>query len=337
MSTLKNILNLFSKGVWYAGLGLFWLLLWGFSLGVLINYVLRWGPGDNLFTVRLTNYVMPWLLLGLIPGLIIALVARRQWLAISFAVPTLLITLNYAPLFLPRGSVALAGNEPFKVMSFNIWSRNENITDLSALIAAEQPDILLLQELKPYQAHQLTKALANLYQATELNFAYEPDIEQGVISRYPLTPLGAYPNKGRAQKVLAETPNGAITIWNIHPSSRRGWLLRYQQISALLTEDILPSGGPVILGGDFNTTEQTQAYRLVDQHLDNAHWEAGWGFGFSFPSPERRFRGDLSFPSLVRIDHIFYSDHLFAHQAGTLAGSAGSDHLPIVATLSWVK
>jgi endonuclease/exonuclease/phosphatase (EEP) superfamily protein YafD len=40
---------------------------------------------------------------------------------------------------------------------------------------------------------------------------------------------------------------------------------------------------------------------------------------------------------MVRIDHIFYSDHFFAHTAGTLPTSGGSDHLPVVAELSLVR
>ena len=59
----------------------------------------------------------------------------------------------------------------------------------------------------------------------------------------------------------------------------------------------------------------------------------GWGFGFSFPSPTRRFGGKISFPSLVRIDHIFYSDHFYAARARTVSDSAGSDHRPVIADL----
>lgn len=317
--------------------GSFWLALWLFSLGVLASYLMRWWPGDRLLPVRLTNYGMPWLLFGLAPGLIVAILARRQWLAVSFALPTILIMLNYAPLFLPRPALVLAGNEPFKVMSHNVWSRYRDLTPLINLIKQEQPDILLLQEVGSYQAPQLEEALADLYPEAPLYFVYEVELEQAVASRYPLTVLGAYPKKGNALEVLAETPDGPLTIWNIHPSSRRGWYRRHNQIANLVSEDIANAAGPIILGGDFNTTDQTQTYRLVDEYLNNAHWETGWGFGFTFPAPTREFRGEISFPSLVRIDHIFYSDHFFAHKAGTLPNSGSSDHLPIVATLSRVK
>jgi endonuclease/exonuclease/phosphatase (EEP) superfamily protein YafD len=75
---------------------------------------------------------------------------------------------------------------------------------------------------------------------------------------------------------------------------------------------------------------------MIDQYLDNAHWEAGWGFGFSFPSSDRPLRGRFQIPSLVRIDHIFYSDHFYVLNARTLPTAGGSDHLPVVAELSLV-
>jgi len=315
---------------------IFWLGLWLFGAGVLLTYLLHWGFGDQLLPVRLFNYLTPWLLVPLIPALIAALSARHRWLATILAIPTLAIVLSYAPLFLPRPSVALADGDTFTVMSYNVWRRNKDPEAIAELIRQQQPDILLLQELRADQVKPLFKTLNNLYPDAELHFTYDRSSLQAVASRYPLTPLAMMPQKGRAQKVLLETPNGPITVINIHPKFP-GWQRRYTQMSALLSEDIIPTDSPVILGGDFNNTDQTDAYQLVNQFLQNAHWEAGWGFGFTYPSPELRIRRKYNFPKLVRIDHIFYSNNFFAHSAGTLTESGGSDHLPVVAELSWVK
>ncbi len=333
----QNLLSFF-QFIWRTGANLFWLSLWAFSLGILSSYLLRYGPGDRLFFVRLVNYLMPWLLLFLVPGLLIALVGRRQWLAVSFALPTLLILLNYAPLFLPRPSVALASDTTLKVMSYNIWSRNRDIESMTTLIKEEQPDILLLQEIKKAtKPDNIFAALSGLYDDEEIYIIHDATVNQAVVSRYPLTKVEAAVRKGNLLEVLAETPNGTITVLNVHPLSNRGWFRRYSHMSQVLEEDILPNEGPVILGGDFNTTDQTGTYRLLDTHLNNAHWEAGWGFGFSFPSPTREFRDAVSFPSLVRIDHIFYNDYFFANEAETLPNSGGSDHLPVTATFTWIK
>jgi vancomycin resistance protein VanJ len=203
---------------------------------------------------------------------------------------------------------------------------------VAEVIRHEQPDILLLQELKPEKAQILTKALVNLYPEAELHFAYEENWFQAVISRFPLTSMEKIHNRGRAQKVLIETSKGPITVFNIHPPRGR-WLRRHKQLSALLTEDIITADGPVILGGNFNTNDQSQSYRFISKYLHNSHWEAGWGFGFTYPSSSFRLRGKIPVPPLVRIDHIFYNDHSYVKNAGTLTESGGSDHLPGVAEL----
>jgi len=333
---LQTLITGLLKGLFYTLRTAFWLGLWLFGLGVLLTYLLRWWPGDRLLPVRLLNYMVPWLLIPLVLALIAAIVAGRHWLVTVLAVPTLFISLTYAPLFLPRPCLALGNSETFKVLSHNVGRRNPDVTAMAALIRQEQPDILLLQELRRDRVEAFINTLDDLYPDAELHFTYDPYTLQAVASRYPLTPLAMMPEKGRAQKVLLETPNGPITVINIHPDFR-DWQRRHQQMSMLLAEDVISADGPVILGGDFNTTDQTQIYRLVNQHLHNAHWEAGWGFDFTFPFPVRRIRGRYPMPQLVRIDHIFYSDHFFAHNAGTLTESGGSDHLPVFAEFSWIK
>ncbi len=324
------------KGIYHTSKIIFWLGLWLFGLSIFLILLMRWWLGDYYLPVRLANYIMPWLLVGLVPGLIMAGLAHRYRLATALAIPTLTIALSYAPLFLPRPNVALAGGESFKVISYNVWRRNKDVSAMGKVIRRERPDILLLQELRWDQVGPFKKRLDDLYADAELYFTYDSYTFQAVASRYPLTLLAVMPEKGRAQKVQVKTPNGPITVINIHPRFP-GWEKRFRQMSRLLAEDIIPANTPVILGGDFNNTDQTQTYRLVNQHLRNAHWEAGWGFGFTFPSSARRIRGKIALPKLVRIDHIFYSDHFFAHQAGTLTDSGGSDHLPVVATFSWMR
>ncbi len=320
------------KLLWTKARRLFWAGLWLFALGLLIWYPLRWWPGDRFWPVRLTNYLMPWLLVALVPALIVAGVARRRWLATALAIPSILVGATFAPLFLPRTSPALAGNESLSVMSYNIWGWNGNIEAMAEVIRQEQPDFILLQEVRHDTAHELKAALLDLYPEHELHLAYEARIGQAIFSRYPLIPIEASVEKGRTQKVVALTPFGSIAVWNVHPYQPLPWFSQYRQISRL-TEDIAAADYPLIVGGDFNTTDQSETYRMIDQYLDNAHWEAGWGFGFSFPTSTRRLKGILPAPSLVRIDHIFYNDNFFAGDARTLSTSGGSDHLPVVATL----
>ena len=102
-------------------------------------------------------------------------------------------------------------------------------------------------------------------------------------------------------------------------------------MTALLEKDVAPAKNPVILGGDFNTSDQSQTYRLVSQYLKDAHWESGRGFGFTYPTSSYRFKKKYFVPPLIRLDHIFYSSQFIPINARTLNESGGSDHLPVVA------
>jgi endonuclease/exonuclease/phosphatase (EEP) superfamily protein YafD len=275
---------------------------------------------------------MPWLLIGLLPGLLSAMLARRKWLSLALGGPTLLITLSYAPLFMPRLNPALAAGDSLKVMSYNIWGRNQHLDEAITLIKQEQPDILLLQEVTPRIMRALRTHLIDLYPDGEIHLAYEPEIGQVIISRYPVRSVESDVDNGRTQKVIVDLPIGPVAVWNAHPYAPLAWRAQQQQIAHLAGE-IAAINDPLIVGGDFNTTDQTEAYTMLSRQLNNAHWDTGWGFGFSFPSAVPRIRGKVAFPSMVRIDHIFYSEHFFARQAGTLPNSGGSDHLPVVAEL----
>lgn len=312
--------------------------LWWWSLtlvgvGLTLWYALRWWPGDRLLPVRLLNYFMPWLLAGLIPGLITAGLARCKWTCLALAIPVTLISLTFVPLFLPQSPAVLAANTKLKVMSYNVWGRNRTLEQAAQLIRREQPDILLLQEVYPPLADKLAAKLADLYPDAALHVAYEPRAGQAVFSRFPVTPVALAYEKGRTQKVSLTTPTSPIAVWNLHPNVPQPWTRHYQQLAAL-TEDIAQIDGPLIVGGDFNTTDQSETYDLVNQYLQNAHWEAGWGFGFTFPAHKPRFEGIPVLTPVVRIDHIFYSPHFTALNARTLSESGGSDHFPVVAELT---
>ncbi len=297
---------------------------------------MRWWPGERVLEVRLFNYFMPWLLLGLLPALAVAGLGRQPWLVMLLALPTVFICATFAPLFLPRFNTALAANLQLNVMSFNIWARNQDLDTAAALIRHEQPDILLLQEAYQPVGYQLIYKLNDLYPGQEIHVAYEPRMGQAVISRYPITLLEASAQKGRALKVLVETPDGPIAVWNVHIYHPFPWSRQYRQVS-VLADDIAREKIPLIVGGDFNTTDQSETYQIVNQYLSNAHWEAGWGFGFSFPAHRPQLEGIPIVTPMLRIDHIFHSEHFYTLNARTLPLSGGSDHLPVVAKFSLVK
>jgi vancomycin resistance protein VanJ len=217
------------------------------------------------------------------------------------------------------------------VMSYNTWSKNGDDAQIAKVILSRRPDILLLQEIPPEVFGRLMDRIRDLYQGSTVYRAYEPTLMQAVVSRHPVESSASMDDKGKAQKVVLRAPDGPIVVFNVHPLRTRGWRHRYEQIASLLEEDVLPERAPVILGGDLNAPDHSQLYRLIAGHLENAHRAAGSGFGFTYPSSDFRLLGVLPAPPLVRIDHIFLSDHFVALRAGTIEDSGGSDHRPVFA------
>jgi vancomycin resistance protein VanJ len=316
----------------------FWTTLWLFALSASVCLILGWITGDRLLLVRVSRYLLPWVLFSLLASLIPALLFRRLWLAAALAGPALLIGFGYLPLFFSRQAPLASHGVPLKVMSYNVWSENPSLLPAAKLIREQDPDILLVQEISREQLRELTLSLEKPAGAAsqEWNVAYAPRAMQAVVSRYPLTPLMSDRKLAKVQAVRVDTAAGAVTVFNVHP--RRGnWQGRHRQLKTLLQEHILTAAGPVLLGGDFNTTDQSQTYKMLSRHLRNAHWQAGRGFGFSYPANLQAWNEFLPTWPLVRIDHIFYNRDFYAINAETLRESCGSDHLPVTASLLLVN
>lgn len=70
--------------------------------------------------------------------------------------------------------------------------------------------------------------------------------------------------------VRLETPLKILRVINIH-AFRKGWDDRHWRMQQILEEDVLNVPEPVILGGDFNTTEQSETFQILRKILQNAH------------------------------------------------------------------
>ena len=165
-----------------------------------------------------------------------------------------------------------------------------------------------------------------------VNVMFDSDRLLASLSRFPLVamePPGTTHTK--VQKVKVTSLSGDIMAFNVH--FERGYTRqRGKDIETFIKEQIAASQGPILLGGDLNTTSQTPIYQFLKATLKNGHDDAGWGFGFTYPA-RLSVRHNLPLPAMVRIDHIFYSSHFEAITAKTLTQSGGSDHYPVLTKL----
>ena len=164
-----NLVTSLSKRLWFILRLAFWSILWIFGLGVLLLFPLRWFSGDYFTPVRLANFFVPWLLVLLVPAMLIAGLARRKWLLVVLAAPTLLICLIFAPLFWPHNKPS----PPFLIASTLLvpgYVGTEEISDIAAFIASLNPEIpyallafhpqFMMSDLPPTSKRHAEQALA---------------------------------------------------------------------------------------------------------------------------------------------------------------------------------
>jgi endonuclease/exonuclease/phosphatase (EEP) superfamily protein YafD len=315
------------------------IILWGLVLLLVAWNLARIYPGDRWLPVRLGSYFAPWLMVAALVGFFLALIGRRAWLARVLGVVCLVFVVRYWPVLLPRlgdgQAVAEAPATRLRVMTFNVHYDNDDLKGVAAMLRAANPDLAAFQEFTQDVAERLLPELAADYPYVLLDDAEWPRL--GLVSRYPLIRAEPPPGAWRTQRATVMTPAGAVGVWNLHSSpavSRRGWERQRETFSAIAAQ-VEDQSGPVIVLGDFNTTDQAENYGLITRHLTDVHRAVGWGFGFTFPGQWRDQGGirlPVAFP-ILRIDHIFVSDDWVPEEIRVIPVGPGSDHLPVLATL----
>lgn len=317
-----------------------------YAAGVFAFFALRfllpvWPPLLLVF-----SFLGPFLYLPLAWLLPLACISRA-WAAIAAVLATLLLFLAvYLPFFLPRiGAAPALTGSPIKAMAFNLGPGVSQPEGLVAAISAEGADVVALEELYPAAARAFDKALAERYPYRIL--PAEPGAN-GLLSRYPILTHETFRPAGVGRPALHATldPGGALLrVFILHPeppvnaAGVPGGRVRPELFNPQLEAQMadvaararaLP--GPVLVMGDLNMSDQSRPYVVLRRSLRDAFWEAGTGFGFTFPANRRV--GPLAVPGpLVRIDYIWFNDALYALQAR--AGcQGGSDHCYVVARLA---
>jgi endonuclease/exonuclease/phosphatase (EEP) superfamily protein YafD len=118
----------------------------------------------------------------------------------------------------------------------------------------------------------------------------------------------------------------------------RGREAQIQAICGYIDQWQAPQDGsdsiPVIVAGDFNMGEFSDAYRCMGERMTDAFKRVGLGYGFTWPSGELGIGSVIGLLFQTRIDYIFHSSHWRTAEAQTLSTSTGSDHRVVVVTLA---
>lgn len=252
---------------------------------------------------------------------------NRRWSAFGLAVA--LVNIGFVLTF-SQAPRAQPGHGPsLKVMTVNVLYPVENDAQIIAQIAAEQPDVVLIQEL--------TRARAGLLEKLRATYPWQVDCSQGwrcdvaIVSRHPWDAAEADP-VGPTGTKLAWARFGPQWANLMVASLHLKWPLISNQSAQLASarEFLARHNGPVIVAGDLNAAPWSAA---VQSFTRAARLTSAGGF---MPTWPRRTTGQgqlctLCVPQL-QIDHILVSHHIGVVDVHR-GQDVGSDHLPLLAVL----
>ncbi len=295
-------------------------------------------------SLLLLGYATPYLFVPLVPLLLVALLARSRVGVAGCLLVLALFLADYGELFLPRfGPAPPPGARRLVAMTFNLGPNRSTPAQLVAAIAAEDADVVAVEEVYPSAARAFRTELGQRYPYTILQPGRH---EIGLLSRHPIGAQEWFRPAGFGREALhasLDVGGQPLEVFVIHPLPPGIAWLRTTRMPIGLFEggldqqmaDVAARAGalaaPVVVLGDFNMGDQTHAYAALASRLRDAYREAGWGMGFTFPVGLRLDGRAVPGP-LVRIDYVFHSTALQATRA-RVGCRGSSDHCYVVADL----
>jgi endonuclease/exonuclease/phosphatase (EEP) superfamily protein YafD len=309
----------------------------------------RWWP------LQVGEIFAVWTVVPVLFFVVAGLFWRSRWIWVGILIPMLWFSVEYGSLFLPSSlnvpsMVAQAGTQDttLRVMTLNTWRGDDRDGNFAAAVQEWQPQLIAVQEVSarfrldlqeleaewPYQVHGLTGGRGRVALLSKL-----PILSNDVDSEW----LGCH-----CMQVVVSWHGQAIRVIVVHiwaPSydiDMHGPIPLVYDFNAshqrvtydALLQQVESSAEPVIVLGDFNTTERQPGYRqLYEAGFKDAHAEVGWRLGHTYPAPFRVIRW---LPvSLIRIDHVFYDAGWQAIRVWT-SSLMESDHQALIADLEFV-
>ena len=203
-----------------------------------------------------------------------------------------------------------------------------------ARIADESADIVMTQELTPEAVGALAAAgMAATFPYQVLD-ARPLASGLGMYSRYPITEptrvggygLGLIGVRVRVDGVGQDTSVASVHFTGPWPQPIADWRSDIATFPKTLAELAAQSGtGPILVGGDFNSTIDMKPFRqLLTNGYRDAAEQAGAGRTFTYPSNRR-------FPPIIGIDHVL-TRNCTAVSMRTVE-IAGTDHRALLTTV----
>ena len=194
--------------------------------------------------------------------------------------------------------------KPLRIVSANVNSHNRSLDRAVADAVAQHGDLVLLIEAGK------GKVTPPADYPTVIRPKYS---NQVILSRFPaqlLSRPAVWPKNFRAHRLQVEAPSGPVIVYlahlvRPHLGPRRIFKIRSQMHAQTKERDSLLSAAraetvPVVLAGDFNTSDRSSGYRDLQGRFRDAMRARKAG-----PTFVGRSLSILWRPLLLRIDHVF--------------------------------
>jgi len=263
-------------------------------------------------------------------------VGGRRRLVRALALPclaSLLLQVSWTAPYWPHAAPTASG-DPMRILSLNVNFGKADPSGLTAVLAAERPDVVVLLEIQVPLVESLAKTgaldafpyrVGNAPAGYVAN-GFESDEGTYVLSRTPLAQLERLPTPNGQYVLRVQRPGGYVTLIAARPRNvllgMAGWVDDY----ATLTE----AAGRyrtdrLVVAGDLNATRELEPFRrLLGVGLTDAAAQSGAGWLPTYPA-------DAIAP-LIAIDHVLCNPRVTARTLRAFR-VGGTDHLGLVADL----
>lgn len=281
--------------------------------------------GLHRYLELFSHFRLQYLGVAVLLAVLFAVLRSKRYLALMLA--TVALNAWYvAPWYQPVATASASGTH-FKVLLANVLASNGEHGQLSAILKEERPDFVFLQEVSDNLAEELPTM-------TELPYRHilprHDNFGIAMLSRFPIDKLDTVASRpfGYPTIVAAVALDGqTITFASTHPMHPLG-KVNYEGRNEQLVEVagiVAELSGARVLIGDFNTTMWGASYRKLVRSTGLRNARKGFGVLPTWPT---------FFPiALIPIDHCLISEELDVIDIRTGPG-IGSDHLPLIVTLS---
>lgn len=312
-------------------------LMAGMAIVAVLGFIY---PAMDLF-----NHIQPVLFFGLLALLVASPVFVRfralRALALSIAATGFVAS---SAIYIPELVTGLVARTPvaqaeqtYRLMTFNVFGRNEEPEAIVANISGVDPDIVALQEYSPGLRSVVHPLLTERFP----HFQYCAGGERafvGLYSRLPFEPLDAdacsssIMSTDRTARIIVRFQTEAGPAFSV-ATTHNDWpapVTRQAEQFATLREALSTVEPPLILVGDFNSTPWSYALRGfvsaagMMRHTYNLP---------TFPTLWYYLRDWRAMFPILPIDHVMTRGAIAIHDLRT-GEPSGSDHLPIIVDFS---